>query len=50
MVNPAVVVPTHFNTFPAIRIDIDAWAKRVHDTGFVPRVLAPGETMTVATD
>ena len=50
MLNPAVVVPTHYNTFPPIRIDVEAWSRLVHDRGFVPRVLEPGETMTVETD
>ncbi len=50
MLDPAVAVPTHFNTFPPIRIDVEAWAKLVHDTGFVARVLKPGESMAVETD
>ena len=29
LLNPKVVVPIHYNTFPPIRQDPQAWAKRV---------------------
>lgn len=50
MLDPAVVIPTHYNTFPPVRIDVDEWARMVHDNGFIARVLQPGESMTVEAD
>lgn len=47
MVDPGVIIPIHYDTFPPIEIDIDAWATRMHDVGFVPRVLKPGESLSL---
>ena len=45
---PQRVVPSHFNTWPPIAQDADAWAKRVtQETIAVPTVLKPGETITL---
>ncbi len=45
---PKRVVPIHYNTFPIIAQDADAWARRVrNETSAVPMVLQPGETMDV---
>jgi L-ascorbate metabolism protein UlaG (beta-lactamase superfamily) len=45
---PKRVVPIHYDTFPLIAQDANAWAERVRkDTGAVPVVLKPGETMDV---
>ncbi len=45
MLKPALTVPIHYNTFPPIEVDVDAWAASVEHAGFVPRVLTPGETL-----
>jgi L-ascorbate metabolism protein UlaG (beta-lactamase superfamily) len=42
---PRVVVPIHYDTFPPIRQDAEAFAARVRaETDAEPLVLAPGET------
>ena len=45
---PRVVVPMHYNTFPPIAQDADAWARRVSaETNARPIVLQPGESATL---
>ena len=46
MIKPALTIPIHYNTFPLIEVDTDAWAAMMVDAGFATRVLAPGETLT----
>ena len=41
------VVPVHYNTFPPIRQDANAFARRLEEKGIRGRVLAPGERMTL---
>jgi L-ascorbate metabolism protein UlaG (beta-lactamase superfamily) len=44
-VNPAKVMPMHYNTFDAIAQDVTAWAQRVqNETNAQPVVLDPGGT------
>jgi len=43
MLAPGRVVPVHYNTFPLIEIDVDAWAETVRHAGFTPAVLKPGD-------
>jgi L-ascorbate metabolism protein UlaG (beta-lactamase superfamily) len=44
LLHPKHVIPSHFNTWPPIAQDAQAWAERVkHDTQAVPHVLKPGE-------
>lgn len=46
---PQVVVPMHYNTFPLIAQDGDAWAAQIRaNTGATPIVLKPGESHTLA--
>lgn len=47
MLGPNVTVPVHYNTFPPIEIDIDAWAELMDDAGRVHRIMAPGENVTL---
>lgn len=47
LLNPALTIPVHYNTFPYIEIDVDQWAADVRNAGFSPRVMAPGETITI---
>ncbi|HSG71670.1 MAG TPA: metal-dependent hydrolase [Planctomycetaceae bacterium] len=43
LIEPGKVVPVHYNTWPLIAQDADAWAKRVKaETSTVPHVLKPG--------
>ena len=45
---PKVVVPMHYNTFPAIMQDVSSWANRVSsETDTQPIVLDPGGSYTV---
>lgn len=46
LLHPRTVIPIHYNTFPPIRQDPDAWAHRVAaETNTRPVVLKPGETL-----
>jgi L-ascorbate metabolism protein UlaG (beta-lactamase superfamily) len=48
LLQPKVVVPAHYNTWPLIEQDADAWAKRVEkDTKAKCAVLKPGESHTL---
>ncbi|MBZ0298128.1 MAG: metal-dependent hydrolase [Anaerolineae bacterium] len=43
LINPKVVVPMHYNTFPVIMVDVAGWANRVSsETDAQPIVLDPG--------
>ena len=45
---PRKVVPMHYNTFPPIAQDADAWARRVAaETNAQPIVLQPGESVAL---
>jgi len=45
-IQPKVVIPIHYNTFPLIQQDAQAWAKEVESqTSTKVRVLAPGESI-----
>ncbi len=45
MIKPKQVIPDHYNTWPLIAQDADAWAQRVkHETDTQPLVLSPGES------
>ena len=45
---PRKVVPMHYNTFPPIAQDAEAWARRVAvETNAQPIVLKPGESATL---
>lgn len=46
MVQPQHVIPVHYNTFPLIEQDADAWAARVEsETDAKAHVIAPGESV-----
>jgi len=45
---PKHVVPCHYNTFPVIEQDGEAWAERVKaETEAEPHVLKPGESLAL---
>ncbi len=45
---PKRVAPSHYNTWPPIAQDADAWAQRVRDeTSATPIVVAPGEAFSL---
>ena len=45
---PQVALPTHYDTWPPIRQDASAWARRVsEETGTDARVLHPGERIRI---
>jgi len=44
MLQPKKVVPIHYNTWPLLNQDAQAWAERVRkETSAVPIILKPGE-------
>lgn len=46
LVEPKIAVPCHYNTWPLIEQDVEAWAKRVEtETDTKVRVLQPGEML-----
>jgi L-ascorbate metabolism protein UlaG (beta-lactamase superfamily) len=48
MLKPRHVIPVHYNTWPLIEQDPDAWAKRVEsETSAQAHVLKPGESFTI---
>lgn len=48
LLKPARAVPIHYNTFPLIRQDAQAWAARVTaETGTPVSVLAPGDSLSL---
>lgn len=45
---PEIVIPGHFNTFPVIEQDVQAWARKTTEqTSARPVVLNPGESLTI---
>jgi L-ascorbate metabolism protein UlaG (beta-lactamase superfamily) len=48
LIEPKQVMPIHYNTFPVIEQDVQAWAGRVKaETQARPIVLEPGQTMSL---
>lgn len=48
LIEPRRVVPAHYNTWPPIQQDADAWAARVrNETSSEPMVLDPGDKITL---
>jgi L-ascorbate metabolism protein UlaG (beta-lactamase superfamily) len=48
LLQPKVVLPSHYGTWPPIAQDARAWAERIRDAKLADaRVLAPGESVTV---
>jgi len=48
LINPKKVIPIHYNTFPIIQQDPQAWAARVNaETNSEAQVLHPGDSITV---
>ncbi len=44
LVQPKIAVPCHYNTWPPIEVDGEAWGKRVEaETDTEARVLQPGD-------
>ena len=48
LLRPEYVIPGHYNTFPVIKQDVEAWSAQVKtDTSAKPVVLSPGESFTL---
>ena len=47
MIRPKLVVPMHYNTFPPIAQDPEAFAAYVRAAGFQAQVLRPGESLCI---
>lgn len=45
---PEIVIPGHFNTFPVIEQDVQAWSRKtIEQTSARPVILNPGESLTI---
>ena len=50
LIEPKVVVPSHYDTWPPIHQDVEAWAHRVRtETTSDPRILVPGGKIVLNT-
>ena len=47
LIQPKLVIPMHYNTFPPITQDADAFAAAVREAGFQAAVLHPGESLNI---
>lgn len=47
MLNPKLVIPMHYNTFPVIRQDAKQFVKVVEEKGLKALALAPGESVEI---
>lgn len=47
LIRPGLTVPMHYNTFPPIVQDAEAFAAAVEESGFAAKVLRPGETFEI---
>ena len=48
LLQPGRVVPNHYNTWPPIEVDVQAWAEQVRaETAAEPIVTLPGESVTL---
>lgn len=48
LINPAVVIPIHYNTFPVIHQDPLTWAQRVsEESSTLVNVINPGDSITL---
>jgi L-ascorbate metabolism protein UlaG (beta-lactamase superfamily) len=48
LIQPKQVAPAHYNTWPPIEQDAQAWAERIRsETNAEPLVLAPGDTIEI---
>jgi len=45
LIKPKAVVPIHYNTFPPIEQDGEAFAERARERGFAAHALKPGESL-----
>ena len=48
LLRPGRVVPVHYDTFPLIEADVDAWASKMKDAGLDTLVLQPGDQVQFA--
>ncbi len=48
LLRPEIVIPAHFNTFPVIEQDAEAWAELTRQqTSAKPAILQPGESLEI---
>jgi L-ascorbate metabolism protein UlaG (beta-lactamase superfamily) len=47
MIRPKLVIPMHYDTFPVIRQDADAFAAACEAAGFAAKALRPGESVDI---
>ena len=48
LLRPEYVIPGHYNTFPVIKQDVEAWSAQVKTgTSAKPVVLSPGQSFTL---
>lgn len=44
----SVIIPMHYNTFDAIRVDIHEFERQIHEIGKVPLIMKVGQTINTA--
>lgn len=47
MLGAGMIVPCHYNTFPPIETDTEAWSERMRASGQTPHVMDPGQSLTI---
>lgn len=47
MIQPALTMPVHYDTFPPIEVDTAEWEQAMAARGYKTRVVKPGETITL---
>jgi L-ascorbate metabolism protein UlaG (beta-lactamase superfamily) len=47
MLQPALTIPIHYNTFPAIEVDTSKWVALMAESGHLTRVMGPGESLGI---
>ena len=47
MIQPKLIIPMHYNTFPYIEIDVASWENKMAEAGFSNQVLQPGGTLEI---
>ena len=47
LIRPGLVVPMHYDTFPPIAQDAEAFAAAAEAAGFLAQVLRPGESLSL---
>ena len=47
MIKPGLTIPLHYDTFPLIEVDTDAWEASMKNRGHATKVVKPGDTISL---